>query len=342
MRPDFIIRREEFEDENGVKLIVFKIRRRKRKNLQKNMMIAGIEIVSEAALAAYTWKSNFHPVWPLMVSGMGAVSVIAFYKNARRYIRKLPRLQIERFRLSWYFATGVITYFTSIHCFSEALKCNNKVWIPCLGVVVSGYHLAASSVTRLGRTVLNRSPFMKCCQLLFGPMLIGCAACYLSFRQHDEEWLFCLPMIASSFVANHITFVGYRRVESNNEPRWLLFKGIELFVGGCLLLLNGSFLVAYSVNNQFHPLFIGFCTTIVSNGVTDITSSLESLHDLVPQPVFKRYCQRVLGPVVTVYSSLAAAYVGYSMGWRFSLVMLPFIPAGIYTTYQGFRRRNRP
>ncbi|CAL1290153.1 unnamed protein product [Larinioides sclopetarius] len=256
------------------------------------------------------------------------------------YIRKLPRLQIERFRLSWYFATGVITYFTSIHCFSEALKCNNKVWIPCLGVVVSGYHLAASSVTR---------------------------------------------------------------VESNNEPRWLLFKGIELFVGGCLLLLNGSFLVAYSVNNQFHPLFIGFCTTIVSNGVTDITSSLESfqgcvemeapvfycicgmiggpivflsaclgircichpvmlpvfvvtagtglallgksimdLHDLVPQPVFKRYCQRVLGPVVTVYSSLAAAYVGYSMGWRFSLVMLPFIPAGIYTTYQGFRRRNRP
>ncbi|CAL1290152.1 unnamed protein product [Larinioides sclopetarius] len=279
MRPDFIIRREEFEDENGVKLIVFKIRRRKRKNLQKNMMIAGIEIVSEAALAAYTWKSNFHPVWPLMVSGMGAVSVIAFYKNARRYIRKLPRLQIERFRLSWYFATGVITYFTSIHCFSEALKCNNKVWIPCLGVVVSGYHLAASSVTR---------------------------------------------------------------VESNNEPRWLLFKGIELFVGGCLLLLNGSFLVAYSVNNQFHPLFIGFCTTIVSNGVTDITSSLESLHDLVPQPVFKRYCQRVLGPVVTVYSSLAAAYVGYSMGWRFSLVMLPFIPAGIYTTYQGFRRRNRP
>ncbi|GBO44998.1 hypothetical protein AVEN_61371-1, partial [Araneus ventricosus] len=53
---------------------------------------------------------------------------------------------------------------------------------------------------------------MKCCQLLFGPTLIGCAAYYmLSFRQHDEEWLLCLPMIASAIVANHIAFVGYRR-----------------------------------------------------------------------------------------------------------------------------------
>ncbi|GBM96480.1 hypothetical protein AVEN_114023-1, partial [Araneus ventricosus] len=70
--------------ENGARLIVFKIRYKRKRNLLKCMMIDGLEIVGEAALVAYTFKSNFHPAWPLVVSAMGAVSATDFYRNARR------------------------------------------------------------------------------------------------------------------------------------------------------------------------------------------------------------------------------------------------------------------
>ncbi|GBN08021.1 hypothetical protein AVEN_8238-1 [Araneus ventricosus] len=364
MPANFVESLEEFEDENGARFVVFKILYKKKRSLLKGMVIDGLEIASEAALVAYTWKSNFHPAWPLVVSAMGAVSVTDFYRNARKYIRNC-RLQRDRL-VNVVLATGGYSH-PAIHAFSEGIEINNSM-DPRLGVVASGYH----PLHHRYQNFLGKKLVLKC---------------------------FVLEIVSNLTVP---PFFGCLKVESNSEPKWLLFKGLELLVGGCLLLINGSVLVAYSVNNKLHPLFITFSTTMIINGITDITNSLESfqgcvemeapvfycicgmvggpivflsaclsmrcivhpimlpvflvtagtgllllgesvmdLHDLVPRPVFKRYCQRVLGPVVTVYSSLVAGYMGYHMGWRFSLVMMPFIPAGIYATYEGFRRDKR-
>lgn len=403
MAAPFIEDIEESEDEDEVSYFAHGIWGPRRKNLLTLLMINGLEIVGEAGLVAYMWKNNFHPASLVIVSAFGAVSVVDLYQNAREYIRKSPTLIRDRLRLSCLLTSTVIAYFIGVHGFSSSLKSNKHLMcILCLGITTINYNLSVTSQTILGRTVMDRSPFMKCCQLLFGPSLLWSAGYYLKiFQQHDEEWLLTLPMMASAIVGGLIASAGYGRVESNNEPRWLLFKGLEIFIGGCLLLANGAALLIHGTKNQFPPVYVGLFASFIYIGFRDITNSLEtfqacaemeapvfysisgmigglsiftssgifirclgqpnlmpvfvimggigltlfqkSVKDLDAQvrpPVFKRYCQRILGPVVTMYSSLAAAYLGYSMGWHFSLLMVPFTSAGMYATYSGFMRRN--
>ncbi|GBO23561.1 hypothetical protein AVEN_57004-1 [Araneus ventricosus] len=107
-------------------------------------------------------------------------------------------------------------------------------------------------------------------------------------------------------------------------------------VGGPIVFLSACLGIGCIDDPILLPVFLVTAAT----SLTLLGKSVMDLHNLVPRPVFKRYCQRVLGPVVTVYSSLVAGYVGYHMGWRLSLVTMPFISGGIYATYKGFRWRN--
>ncbi|XP_055945743.1 uncharacterized protein LOC129976283 [Argiope bruennichi] len=306
MDANFIGDVAEHEDDNGRNLHVSEIR----SNLLKQMMYDGMQIVSGAALATYSWKLGFHSISTFVFSTIGAAGVIGFCMNIRKYSQIASNIQKGGIGPKWYLTTGTVTYFSNVYALSEALMRSHELWIPCVGVGGFGYCLAVSSMNSLGRTILNRMPLLKCVQLMFGPALIAGGAYYLlGFRQHDD--MFCLPWIAFVAVGNHIAFTGYKRFGSNDQPNWLLFKGIELLLGGCIMCINGAVLVVYSMNNGYHAIITVFYFTMILNGISDISSSLEAFQeyaDLEPQ-VFNCICGMTAGPVIFLSTCLGVKFI---------------------------------
>ncbi|GBN41976.1 hypothetical protein AVEN_258022-1 [Araneus ventricosus] len=107
-----------------------------------------------------------------------------------------------------------------------------------------------------------------------------------------------------------------------------MITGPVIFFSACLMVKF--------MDDKSTVYFMFLILTGSGHGV--LWASVYELYKLVPRPVFDRYCQRVLGPLLTVYSSVASAYIGYHIGWRFSLAMMTFVPAGIYVTYKGFKK----
>ncbi|CAL1290155.1 unnamed protein product [Larinioides sclopetarius] len=369
---------------------------------QKEFICAGIQVVFGAGLASYTSGDETFGILPSICS---VIAVAGTYnalkimqKNSQKFFIRRPREWS-----SWDLASGIFTFSAGVYAFSEGLARNDRMWVICLPLAASGYHFTALTIDSLD-TVLNRKPFLKCCQLMFEPALVASAATYLFyFRNHNQGWLKWLPFLAIGATGFKIVGRGCIRDGSIGGPKHLLLKVIETFMGGCFLSISCTVLAIYSSANDFlwpwtafmssvslygffviygsltclrfylhmdRRVFFSTVGTIVGpvtfssaflmvecfeksdmmypafffltgTGQCILYASLYQIYNRVPRQIFYRYCQRVFGPVLAVYSSVVSAYTAYRMGWIHSLLPMPFVPAGIYATYKGFRKEER-
>ncbi|CAL1290156.1 unnamed protein product [Larinioides sclopetarius] len=307
---------------------------------QKEFICAGIQVVFGAGLASYTSGDETFGILPSICS---VIAVAGTYnalkimqKNSQKFFIRRPREWS-----SWDLASGIFTFSAGVYAFSEGLARNDRMWVICLPLAASGYHFTALTIDSLD-TVLNRKPFLKCCQLMFEPALVASAATYLFyFRNHNQGWLKWLPFLAIGATGFKIVGRGCIRDGSIGGPKHLLLKVIETFMGGCFLSISCTVLAIYSSANDFLWPWTAFMSSVSLYGFFVIYGSLTCIYNRVPRQIFYRYCQRVFGPVLAVYSSVVSAYTAYRMGWIHSLLPMPFVPAGIYATYKGFRKEER-
>ncbi|XP_055945502.1 uncharacterized protein LOC129976126 isoform X2 [Argiope bruennichi] len=298
---------------------------------------AGIGISGGIALAIYTYKHSTSRIWPLMSSAIAIGGISMVFTRIRKLYRRSTLIEREQIWSAWNLANGTVFYITSVYAFSEALKRNDKLWMPCLGLAASAYYFAVSSMHNLERA-FSRRIYSKCFQKMFEPTLIACATIYLlHFRNHKEKWLQWFPFVITAITGIKTAYFGFLRKECEEEPNTFLLKWIEILTGGCLIAGSCAVLTNYaSVNN--YPYFwsvLFFCMSIGGLGV--IYCSLECLYLCLRNPEFYSICLKVWGPMISMYGSIAATYFGCGAGWRFSIPLMSFVPLGILISCIGFK-----
>ncbi|CAL1290154.1 unnamed protein product [Larinioides sclopetarius] len=322
-------------------------------NRFKEVLFAGIQAVGGAALAVYTNKNSASRIWPIVYSVVAIGGTCNAFRSILKIFRRSTCCRSDGCCSTRNVVTGTIVYFSNVYAFSEAWKCNHKLWIPCLGVAASGYCFAVSSINDESSDVDWLYPqwpvksakksnvlLLTAIEMLMGGFLFATSNVMLAFyvelfTEFHPSWcayLYGMSLFGCFFIIFSIMCLQIY-ADMDEEVQYCL----DGMITAAVILSYSSYLMVKYMNYN-RMVYITFPFLAESCHLL-FWALFNKLYTLVPQPVFDGYCQ-TLGPLLAVFSSVTSAYVGYHKGWRFSLPMMTFKPAGIYTTHKGFRRRG--
>ncbi|KAF8778694.1 hypothetical protein HNY73_015393 [Argiope bruennichi] len=210
-------------------------------------------------------------------------------------------------------------------------------WLPFVFIGIIGFKIATDGFSKADATVRKLFLF-KVIKTMMGSCLFALSSLVLTIygSMHDFPRLWNILMIVMDFFAAFLIYGSLTCLRRYTDLDTQVFYSLANMTAGPLTILT-SCLSFHFVEDTTMKYFIFISLAGLGNFL--VCRSVYQFYKVIPRPVgYRRYYERLLGPVMIAYSSLATAWVCYRMDWRFSLVVIPFIPTGMYATYRGYRK----
>ncbi|KAF8778692.1 uncharacterized protein LOC129976197 isoform X2 [Argiope bruennichi] len=215
---------------------------------------------------------------------------------------------------------------------------NCLYWLPFVFIGIIGFNIATEGFSEADNRDKS-SLLLKVIKTMMGGCVLTLSCLVLtiygSINKFHSLWI--TFMVGGIFFGAFLIFGSLTCLRRYIDLETQIFLSFSGMIAGPLVFSSACFTIHY-VEDASMVRFIFLL--LAGLGHFLLCRSIYEFYKMLPVPFLRKCYLCLLGPVVTIYSSFVATCIGRRMGWRFSLVIMPFIPAGMYATYRGFRKEK--